>query len=100
MLWNDPWEREENGHNYLRGVMYFFGKRTTRSFLRNLELKVVIRSHQPNKVLTAEQDGMVVTVGSCMQPYGLGEAALLKIDFTQPVKNGNEVVRKFGMFIG
>ena len=99
MLWNDPWEKEENGHNYSRGVMYFFGKRTTRAFLENLGFKVIIRSHQPDKVLLDEQDGMVVTVGSCMQPYGLSKAAFLRIDFTQPVKNGTEVVKRFGISI-
>ncbi len=99
MLWNDPWEREENGHNYMRGVMYFFGKRTTKAFLKNLGFKVIIRSHQPNKVLMAEQDGMVVTVGSCIQPYGLSQAAFLRIDLTERIKNGHDVVKKFGNFV-
>ncbi|MBO8182686.1 MAG: serine/threonine protein phosphatase [Archaeoglobus sp.] len=99
MLWNDPWEKEENGHNYLRGVMYFFGKRTTRAFLESLDFKVIIRSHQPDKILMAEQDGMVVTVGSCMQPYGLSEAAFLRTDFTERIRDGSEVVKKFGVFI-
>ena len=99
MLWNDPWEKEENGHNYLRGVMYFFGKRTTRAFLENLGFKVIIRSHQPDKVLLAEQDGLVITVGSCMHPYGLSKAALLRIDFTEAIKDGNEVVKRFGVLI-
>ncbi|RLI82874.1 hypothetical protein DRP07_04405 [Archaeoglobales archaeon] len=99
MLWNDPWEREENGHNYLRGVMYFFGKKTTKAFLRELGFKVIIRSHQPNKILVAEQDGMVVTVGSCMEPYRLNEAAFLRIDLTERIKNGYDVVKNFGVFI-
>jgi hypothetical protein len=99
MVWNDPWEKEENGYNYLRGVMYFFGRGTTRAFLDNLNLKVVVRSHQPDKILMAEQDGMVVTVGSCMHPYGLTNAALLKIDFRKKIESGKEVVRRFGIII-
>ncbi len=99
MLWNDPWEREENGHNYMRGVLYFFGKRTTRAFLENLGFKVIIRSHQPDKVLIAEQDGMIVTVGSCIQPYGLNKAAFLRINLREKIKDGYDVVRKYGVFI-
>ncbi len=99
MLWNDPWENEENGHNYLRGVLYFFGKKTTKAFLKTLGFKVIIRSHQPNKVLIAEQDGMVVTVGSCMQPYGLSRAAFLRIDLRDRIEDGYDVVKKFGVFI-
>jgi hypothetical protein len=42
---------------------------------------------------------MVVTVGSCMQPYGLSNAAFLKIDFREGIESGRELVRKFGIII-
>jgi predicted MPP superfamily phosphohydrolase len=96
MLWNDPWEKDENGENFKRGVMYFFGKRTTKAFLNEVGVEVIVRSHQPYKVLKVEQDGMVLTVGSCMKPYGLNKAAFLEIDFNEEIKSGYEVVKRFG----
>jgi hypothetical protein len=96
IMWNDPWEKEESGENYRRGVMYFFGKKATKHLLSALDVRVVIRSHEPKKVLRVEQDGMVVTIGSCALPYGIDEAALLKIDLGERFKNGYDLVRKFG----
>jgi hypothetical protein len=95
-LWNDPWEKEENSVNYIRGCMYFFGKKTSRLFLEEFGFKCIIRSHQPTKILVAEQDGMVVTVGSCIQPYNLVQAGFLEIDFKESMKDGRDVVEKFG----
>ena len=96
MLWNDPWEKDFCGDNYNRGFMYFFGRIATKKLLEALDVKVVIRSHEPYKVLRVEQDGMVVTVGSCAIPYGLAEAAILKINFDEGFKDGQDLVKKFG----
>ncbi len=92
MLWNDPWEREGCDHNYERGIGYFFGKRASRRFLEDLELNVVVRSHEPAKVLRAEQDGMVVTVGST----GVYGTRIALLNITGTARNGNEIVRKYG----
>ncbi len=97
MMWNDPWEMEQCGENYHRGVFYFFGKRATNYLLDALGVRVVIRSHEPYKVLKVEQGGMVVTVGSCAQPYGLSEFAVLKIDFGVGFRDGFDLARKFGV---
>jgi hypothetical protein len=96
IMWNDPWEKEGCGENYRRGVMYFFGKEATRTLIEALNVKVVVRSHEPQKVLKAEQDGMVVTVGSCAYPYGLTEAALLTINFEKGFRDGYDLAAKFG----
>lgn len=96
MLWNDPWEKQECGENYRRGVMYFFGKKATRSLLEALDVRVVVRSHEPFKVLKVEQDGMVVTLGTSPLPYGLSEAAILKIEVDKGISDGYDLVRKFG----
>ncbi len=92
MMWNDPWEKDGCDYNYERGVGFFFGKMATEKFLEDLGLRVVVRSHEPAKVLKAEQDGMVVTVGST-GVYGT-RVALLNVAGT--AKNGYEIVRKFG----
>ena len=96
IMWNDPWERKECGENYNRGVMYFFGTGATDMLLEELGIKAVVRAHEPKKVLRVEQNGRVVTVGSCAAPYFIDEFALLKIDFSLDFKDGFELVRKFG----
>lgn len=96
IMWNDPWEREECGENYNRGVMYFFGTKVTDMLLEELGVKVVIRAHEPKKVLRVEQKGRVVTIGSCAIPYYIDEFGLLKIDFSVDFSNGFDLVRKFG----
>lgn len=99
MLWNDPWERQECGENYRRGVMYFFGRKATKHLLDALDVRVVVRAHEPFKVLKVEQDGMVVTLGTSPVPYGLSEAAILKIEVDKGVTDGYDLVRKFGYVI-
>ncbi len=96
MLWNDPWERQECGENHKRGVMYFFGKKATRCLLDALDVRVVVRAHEPFKVLKVEQNGMVVTLGTSPVPYGLSEAAILKIELDKSISDGYDLVRKFG----
>ncbi|MEM2586055.1 MAG: hypothetical protein QXW66_04280, partial [Archaeoglobaceae archaeon] len=53
-------------------------------------------SHEPYKVLRVEQNGMLVTVGSCANPYGLANFAILKVDFGERFTNGYDFVEKFG----
>ncbi|MET1124880.1 MAG: metallophosphoesterase family protein [Archaeoglobaceae archaeon] len=96
IMWNDPWEREGCGENYNRGIFYFFGKRASSIFLEEVGCRLIVRSHEPYKVLRVEQDGKVVTVGSCAEPYGLAEFAFLKIDFDVNYRDGYDVVRLFG----
>ncbi|MFN3273025.1 MAG: hypothetical protein ACK40Y_10875, partial [Cloacibacterium caeni] len=95
-LWNDPWENDENLENFERGVGYFFGKNTTKNFLNTFKFKCIIRSHEPRKILLSEQNRMVVTVGSCIYPYGLDKAGFLEINFNEKINNGNDVIKKFG----
>ncbi len=96
MMWNDPWEKEECGENFRRGFMFFFGKKATRRLFDSLGVRMVIRSHEPYKVLKVEQDGMVVTVGSCANPYGLANFAILKFEAKKGFKDGYDFIRKFG----
>ena len=95
LIWNDPWDREGCDYNHERGIGYLFGKKATRVFMENLDLKVVVRSHQPYKILKAEQDGMVVTVGST-RVYGNG-AAFLSI--TGKFRDGYSLAGKYGFIV-
>lgn len=96
MMWNDPWEREECGENIKRGFMFFFGKKATKKLFDTFGVRVVVRSHEPYKVLKVEQNGMVVTVGSCANPYGLANFAIIKFEAEKGFKDGYDFVRKFG----
>lgn len=97
ILWNDPWEREECGENFKRGIMFFFGKKATRNLFEKIGVRLVVRSHEPYKVLKVEQGGMVVTLGSCANPYGLANFAILRVDSEKKWKNGYDFVEKFGV---
>jgi protein phosphatase len=97
ILWNDPWEREECGENFKRGVMFFFGKKATRNLFEKLGVRLVVRAHEPHKVLRVEQNGMVITVGSCANPYGQANFAILRLDSGQRWQDGYDFVDKFGM---
>lgn len=92
LLWNDPWEKSVCDFNFERGVGYRFGISATRTFLDNLGLKVVVRSHEPYKVLKPEQDGIVVTLGST-GVYGT-RIARLRVHGT--FKDGYELIKKYG----
>ena len=94
MMWNDPWENERCSINP-RGIGMLFGKKATKELLNALNVKVVVRAHEPTKILKVEQDGMVVTLGSCMEPYNLSKAAFLKI--RGEIKNGYHLVKNFGV---
>ncbi|MEM0350481.1 MAG: metallophosphoesterase family protein [Archaeoglobaceae archaeon] len=96
LMWNDPWEKDLCGENFKRGVMYFFGKKATKRLFENLGVRLVVRSHEPYKILKVEQDGMVVTLGSCANPYGLANFAIIKFDASKGFANGHDFVRKFG----
>ncbi|MCS7119175.1 MAG: metallophosphoesterase family protein [Archaeoglobaceae archaeon] len=96
LMWNDPWEKEDCGNNFRRGLMFFFGKKATRRLFEDIGARLVVRSHEPYKILKVEQDGMLVTIGSCASPYGLTSFALLKVDSREKFRNGHDFVRKFG----
>lgn len=99
IMWNDPWEREKCGENYNRGVMYFYGTIASEILTSELNVKVIVRSHEPKKVLRVEQNGMVVTLGSCANPYFMSDFAILQIDFERGFRNGFDLARKFGRIL-
>ena len=92
MLWNDPTEDRKNGLS-LRGYnIYTFGKTATKDLLNELNVKVVVRSHEPYKLLKVEQDGMVLTIGSCPNAYSMDKGAYLLIDLEKEVNSAKELL--------
>jgi protein phosphatase len=47
ILWNDPFEQEGEQFNYSRGIGKFFGPNITENICKKLNVKMIIRSHQP-----------------------------------------------------
>lgn len=92
MLWNDPIESRENGLNMRGENIYTFGWLATRNILDELGVRVIIRSHEPYKVLKVEQNGMVLTIGSCPNAYRMTKGSYLMIDLERDVKNANELI--------
>jgi predicted MPP superfamily phosphohydrolase len=73
LLWSDPYSGEGEIPNS-RGAGVEFGEDVTNKVLRKLNLKLIVRSHQPNKASDGEpffeHSGKVVTINSSIV-YGL-----------------------------
>jgi len=83
LLWNDPMELSGELPNP-RGAGLLFGPDVTEKVLRSLGLKVLIRSHEPQKASdgpAVEQGGRVITL-STTGVYG-GRPFLLKVDLKE-----------------
>jgi len=79
LLWSDP---SSMTGEYLnpRGAGVLFGEDITSKLLSSLDVKMIIRSHEPQKAVNgpyAEHKGTVVTINSCAL---YGKPFLLKID--------------------
>jgi diadenosine tetraphosphatase ApaH/serine/threonine PP2A family protein phosphatase len=80
-LWNDPSEEVENFSPNPRGPgVYCFGRRALETFLRNNNLVMMVRSHEPvfqgYRVLF---NGLLITIFSC-RFYGVEPIALELVD--------------------
>jgi len=73
LLWSDPYDGEGEIPNS-RGTGVEFGEDVTNKVLRKLNLKLIVRSHQPNKAGDGEpffeHSGKIVTINSSIV-YGL-----------------------------
>ncbi|AIY89154.1 metallophosphoesterase family protein [Geoglobus acetivorans] len=92
LMWNDPWENNECARNFERGIGYRFGAKATGRFLEDLGLKVVVRSHEPYKVLKVEHNGMVVTIGST----GVYGTRIARLNVCGKFRDGYDLCQNFG----
>lgn len=82
LLWSDPSD-EPGEHPNKRGAGIEFGEDVTEKVLSALQLKMIIRSHQPAKAASgpySEHGGRVITVNSCSSYGSDWKPFLLKID--------------------
>jgi hypothetical protein len=79
LLWSDPSSVPGECSNP-RGAGVLFGEEITARFLSSLNLKIIVRSHEPEKAAygpDAEHEGKVITINSSAY---YGRPFLLKID--------------------
>lgn len=92
ILWNDPYEIQGFIPNFYRGIGYLFGKDITEKCLRILEVKTLIRSHQPPfEGASVSHKGKILTISST-KVYG-GKAAFLKIKLEEKAKDAYELIK-------
>ncbi len=81
VLWSDPIDEDYGEYPNDRGMGVFFSREITERVLRELNIKFLIRSHEPQKAfdgIFVEHNGKVITISSTTV-YG-GRAAYLKLD--------------------
>jgi hypothetical protein len=82
LLWSDP-SPVPGEHPDRRGAGIAFGEDITAEVLSSLGIKIIVRSHEPNKAAEGpyiEHGGRVVTINSCTS-YGKSmKPFILKVD--------------------
>jgi protein phosphatase len=89
ILWSDPEEGIKGTYPSPRGAGKLFGKDVTANFLRMLNVKVLIRGHEPSEAgYKINHDGKILTLFSRKgEPYYNTQAAYLQLDLTARVEN-------------
>jgi len=94
ILWNDPAEIE-GSYPSPRGAGKIFGKDITMKILNKLNVKTLIRSHQPCDGILINHEGKVLTLFSRKgPPYYNSCAAYLEIDLSEEAKSAYQLAKK------
>ncbi len=93
ILWSDPEENLSGTYESPRGAGKLFGKDVTENFLRMLNVKMLVRGHEPaetgNKI---NHGGKILTLFSRKgEPYYNSNAAYLKLNLTREVRDAYEL---------
>jgi protein phosphatase len=93
ILWSDPEEGINGTYPSPRGAGKLFGKDVTTKFLRMLNVKVLIRGHEPSeKGYKINHEGKILTLFSRKgEPYFNTQAAYLQLDLTAQVANAYQL---------
>jgi len=89
ILWSDPEEDVIGTYPSPRGAGKLFGKDVTAKFLKMLNVKVLIRGHEPSEAgYKINHEGKILTLFSRKgEPYFNTQAAYLQLDLTAKVEN-------------
>jgi len=93
ILWNDPEEGISGTYPSPRGAGKLFGKDVTAKFLKMLNVKVLIRGHEPSEEgYKINHGGKILTLFSRKgEPYFNTQAAYLQLDLTAQVANAYQL---------
>jgi diadenosine tetraphosphatase ApaH/serine/threonine PP2A family protein phosphatase len=93
LLWNDPDEELKGVSFSPRGAGRLFGKKVTEEILRRLQLKILIRGHEPSDVgFKINHDGKVLTLFSRKgAPYYNRYGAYLQLPLAEKFENASQL---------
>lgn len=100
ILWSDPWEGLTGTYASPRGAGRLFGENETNRFLNMLNVKVLIRGHEPSREgFKINHSGKVLTLFSRRgSPYSNEQAAYLQLDLSHMVKDAYQLKRFIKLF--
>jgi len=98
ILWSDP-GNNKGSHPSPRGAGRVFGEDISQKILALLNLKTLIRSHQPCEGTSIAHQGKVLTLFSCKgEPYHNTKAAYLDLDLSLPAKDAYQLHQEAHLF--
>ena len=94
ILWSDPNDEINGTYPSPRGAGKLFGKNITEKFLKILDVKVLIRGHEPseNGFKTNHGNKVLTLFSRKGAPYYNSYGAYLQIDISKKVENAAELV--------
>jgi diadenosine tetraphosphatase ApaH/serine/threonine PP2A family protein phosphatase len=103
LLWNDPRDSIEDARGWersRRGFGYHFGPNVTKAWLSALDVKLLIRGHEPCAGVKTIHNSQVLTLFSSKQAYPAFKAAYIQIS-GQGVKSlkDNEDIARCARFV-
>ena len=100
ILWSDPMENTRGTRPSPRGAGRLFGEDVTDKILKMLNVKAVIRGHEPcENGFKINHGGKILTLFSRKgEPYGNEHGAYLKLDLSDSVENANQLERYIHKF--
>jgi protein phosphatase len=93
ILWNDPKENFTGTYPSPRGAGKLFGEDVTNSFLKMLNVKVLIRGHEPNDAgFKINHKGKILTLFSRKgEPYYNSQGAYLHLDLAKKIESAYQL---------
>lgn len=100
MLWSDPNEMVKETSTSPRGAGKLFGENVTRRVLERLDVKILIRGHEPcQEGFKIDHNGKVLTLFSRKgPPYFNAYGAYLDMDLSKKLENAEQLVQYIHKF--
>ncbi len=94
ILWSDPWDGIKGTYASPRGAGRLFGENITDKLLKTLNVKVLIRGHEPSEEgFKTNHNGKVLTIFSRKgPPYNNHYRAYLHLDISRKVEKAKQLL--------